>query len=344
MQTVFQKETVSVVIPAYNNPEYTRKTLESIVEQKYRPIEVVISDDSSPTSLEMMVKEFEKFQNNRFKIRYYRQSSNLGVMDNFTFVVRKATGKYLIPFAHDNRFTDKNFISEAVELMTTNSKCHMCVANAIYEDTKAEMLNLPDNIKAKDCWEILEGDSFIRLWRSGGMGWSQAIVLDNQIAHSLGAFDEPFLVSGSLAKKLDLAVDNAFSYVFVLSSVGSVALTGKVVCEIGTPENSYSRSDKKWRKTRAKVKFIIFYNIYKAHLTGKSAMTVKEMAKKQAIQNAVKMNIFDLGIVRHYNFSLEIIYLMSLSIMKEPQRFFKKLKRSAKRLIKDLRQKPKFSS
>jgi hypothetical protein len=32
MQTVFQKETASVVIPAYNNPEYTRKALKSVKE------------------------------------------------------------------------------------------------------------------------------------------------------------------------------------------------------------------------------------------------------------------------------------------------------------------------
>lgn len=343
MQPVFQKETVSVIIPAYNNPEYTRKTLKSIVEQQYRPIEVIISDDNSPNSLEMLPKEFEKFQNDRFKIRYYRQPSNLGMMDNFTFTVRLATGKYLVPMAHDNWFIDKSFISEAVKIMEANPDCNLSIGNAVYENTNLEMLSLPDNIKAKDCWEILEGDIFIRLWRSGGMGWTQAIVLDNQVAHSLGAFDEPFLVNRALAKKLDLAVDNMFAFVFILSSIGSVALTGKVVCEIGTPENAYSRSDK-WRKTRGKVKFIVFYNIYKANLTGRSARAVKEMAMKQAVEQALKRNIFDLKIMRHYNFRIEIIHLMSLSLLREARRFLKKLKKRAKHRVKDVWQQSRFNS
>ena len=342
MQAVFQKETVSVIIPAYNNPEYTRKTLKSVVEQQYRPIEVIISDDNSPISLEMLAKEFEKFQNDRFKIRYYRQPSNLGMMDNFTFTVRQATGKYLVPLAHDNWFIDKSFISEAVKIMEANPNCNLSVGNAVYENTNLEMLHLPDNIKAKDSWEILEGDIFIRLWRSGGMGWSPAIVLDNRIAHSLGAFDEPFLVNGALAKKLDLADDNVFAFVFVLSSIGSVALTGKAICEVGTPANAYSRSGQ-WKKTRGKVKFIIFYNIYKADLTEKSARAVKEMAKKQAVEQAVRANIFDLKIMRHYNFSIEIIYLMSLSLLKGPRRFLKKLRKRKKHRVKNAWQKSKFN-
>ena len=45
------KKLVSVVIPAYDNPEYTRKTIESVINQTHRPIEIIISDDKSPNSL-----------------------------------------------------------------------------------------------------------------------------------------------------------------------------------------------------------------------------------------------------------------------------------------------------
>jgi glycosyltransferase involved in cell wall biosynthesis len=326
MKAAYKNEIVSVVIPAYNNPEYTRKTIKSIVDQHYRPLEVVLSDDNSPTSLEPLAAEFKEYQSDHFRIRYFRQPTNLGMCDNFMFTVKQATGKYLIPLAHDNLLIDKNFISEAVEIMETNSECYMCVANAVYENTKKEMLNLPDNIKAKNSWEILEGDIFIRLWRAGGLGWTQAFVLDNQVAHSLGAFDEPFLVSGSLAKKLNLADDNVFAFVFVLSSIGLVALTGKVACEVGTPGDSYSRSDVKWKKTRSKVKFVVFYNIYKSSLEGRYAQEVREMAKKQAFKYIGK--IFSFKIIRYYNYSFEIILLMGLSIIKK---FFKKIRKQLTR-------------
>lgn len=39
---------LSVIIPAYNLPDCTRKTLQSLVEQEYHPIEVILSDDCLP--------------------------------------------------------------------------------------------------------------------------------------------------------------------------------------------------------------------------------------------------------------------------------------------------------
>ena len=93
MKDDFKKEIVSVVIPAYNNPEYTRKTIKSIVDQHYRPLEVVLSDDNSPTSLEPLSKEFDEFQDYHFKIRYFRQPSNLGMCDSFFTYFEKVTFK-----------------------------------------------------------------------------------------------------------------------------------------------------------------------------------------------------------------------------------------------------------
>jgi glycosyltransferase involved in cell wall biosynthesis len=326
MKTTCKNETVSVIIPAYNSPEYTRISLASIAAQHYRPIEIVLSDDHSPVSLEPVAKEFAESIDDRLTLKFFRQSSNLGVIDNFSFSLGQAAGKFVIPFAHDNRFIDAQFISEAVELMKENSECLICVANAVYENSKDRMLNLPTGSNQSARWRILPGDAFIRLWRKGGMGWSQAIVLDRHAADAVNAFDEPYLVNASLARRLNIAADNAYSYVFLLSAIGSVALSNKVVCEIGTPRTSYSRSDKKWKNTRSKVKFVVFYNIYKSPIEGKHAQTVREMAKKQAFEYIDK--IFSIHIARYYNYSFEILQLMALSIL------MKMLKKAKKRFNK----------
>ena len=38
---------ISVVIPAYNRAEYIERTLKSVKEQTYRPIELIIVDNNS---------------------------------------------------------------------------------------------------------------------------------------------------------------------------------------------------------------------------------------------------------------------------------------------------------
>lgn len=320
MPSIEEKKAVSIVIPAYNKPNYTRRVLQSIVEQEHRPIEVILSDDCSPTSLEAVVKGFRCYEGDSFTIKFYRQHSNLGVMGNFTFAIEQATGAYVVPWAHDNWFVDKSFLSEAVEIMETHPTCHMCLANASLENGNGKLMRVPKGIDAKEDWFFLEGDAFIPLWldkTEEGIGLTYAVVLDHHLARSLGAFHEPFQVSEPMAKQLGLASDNVSAYVYVLASVGAVGLTDKVVCIIGTPEDSYSRGNKKWRESSAYVKFIVFYNIYRARLDGKYARAVKKAAIKQALRR-IKHKDADLDIIRYYRYDPQVVVLMCLLRLRRP--------------------------
>lgn len=322
-----QKKLVSIVIPAYNQPEYLRRALQSAVEQLYRPLEVIVSDDCSPTPLEAVVREFTSAENDRFQLRFYRQARNLGVMDNFRFTVDQARGKFLVPFAHDNRFIDRSFIAEAVRVMETQPACHLCLANSVFENSDRKMLEIPGSLRTQDGWSVLGGGEFIRLYRRGGLDWTQAIVIDHEMALSLGAYDEPFVVNSALARRLDSGEDNCCSYVFILSAAGSVSVNPRCACEIGTPPESYSRSDPKWVQTKKKVKFVVFYNLYRANLKGPNAAEVKRMALKQAMDYVD--HICDVRIARYYHYHSGVLLLMALSLLRRPwiklRYFFKRI-------------------
>jgi glycosyltransferase involved in cell wall biosynthesis len=306
---------VSVVIPAYNQPTYLRRALQSVLQQTYRPIEVIVADDCSPTSLEPVIGDFASMEDEHFKIRCFRQAQNLGVINNFHSGVAQAKGKYLVPLPHDNRFTDRGFFAESVKIMSRHSDCHLCYGNARYENSHRMALSIPDMIQFRDGWSLLEGKDFIQLYRRGGIDWSQAMMLDHEMALSLRAYGEPFVVNGAISRRLGIAQDDAFSYVFLLSGVGAVALCEKPVCEIGTPPESYSRSNRSWKDTKGKVKFVIFYNISRADLKGKYAFQVKKNAFKQALYYADC--IFDSRIAQYYNWRPEIILLMGFSLLRK---------------------------
>ncbi|HSV92820.1 MAG TPA: glycosyltransferase family 2 protein [Desulfobacterales bacterium] len=311
-----RKDLVSIVIPAYNQPDYLRRALQSALEQRYRPLEVIVSDDSSPRPLEGVVREFAEAETEGFQIRFHRQAGNLGVMDNFRFTVGQARGKYLVPFAHDNWFTDPGFIADAVRVMESREGCHLCLANSVFENSDRRMLEFPDALSTEGDWTVLPGDEFIRLYRRGGLDWTQAIVLDHERALSLGAYDEPFMVNAPLARRLNSGEDNVCSYVFILSAVGSVAVSARCVCEIGTPAESYSRSDPSWIRTKKKVKFVVFYNLYRAKLTGPHASAVKRMAYRQALDYVDHMR--DARILRYYGYDPGVLLLAALSLLRWP--------------------------
>lgn len=85
-----KSELVSVCIPTYNGASYLRKTLESILGQTYRNIEIIINDDGSTDQTENIVKEFA---DNR--IHYFKNEENLGLAANWNQAVFHATGTYI---------------------------------------------------------------------------------------------------------------------------------------------------------------------------------------------------------------------------------------------------------
>lgn len=315
---------VSMVIFAYNRPDYVRKLLQSIVEQSYRPIEVILTDDCSPNSLEPVAQEFQLLANKDLAIRFFRHTTNLGVMGNFTFAHRQAIGKYLVPFPHDNWLTDHDFLAEAVALMESEPECYLGIANGVPEHSGQNMLTLPAYLDAADRWVVMDGGTFVRLYDKppalGGMGWTQVHIVNTDKVRALGAFEEPYLVSQDLGKKLGIPQDNLFAYLHVLSAAGRVGVTGKVVCVVGTPSSSYSKS-KEWRKTQDKTRFVVWFNLYKSHLDGPYVEAVKLDARWHIKKYILRGRITpDLKIIRHYGYSLEVIGYMLLSLAVSPMR------------------------
>ncbi len=72
---------VSVIIPTFNRPKYFKLALESALNQTYRNIEVVISDNSTEDDTENLVKEFMEKDP---RIKYFRHQ-NFNADDNWNF-------------------------------------------------------------------------------------------------------------------------------------------------------------------------------------------------------------------------------------------------------------------
>ena len=82
------KNKVSVIIPFYNNKEWLEEALESVFNQTYRNIEVVLVNDGSREDISDILKKYES------KIIYLKQD-NQGPGAARNNGVRKATGYYV---------------------------------------------------------------------------------------------------------------------------------------------------------------------------------------------------------------------------------------------------------
>lgn len=105
---------ISICIPHYNRAEYLIKVLDSILEQTYKNIEVVISDDCSTDNSHILVPDYIKKQVDsdcRIKFNYIRQQKNIGYDANLRASLEQGTGEYLFVLGNDDALADKNSIS-----------------------------------------------------------------------------------------------------------------------------------------------------------------------------------------------------------------------------------------
>lgn len=84
------KPEVSIIIPTYNSEKYIAQALESVFNQSYRNLEVILIDDASQDST---VKIASRFDDRRLKI--FENKQNRGVSYGRNFGIKQAQGKWI---------------------------------------------------------------------------------------------------------------------------------------------------------------------------------------------------------------------------------------------------------
>ena len=108
---------VSIGMPIYNRTVSLRKALESIINQNYKNIEVIISDNCSPNAeVERIIKNFMEKDP---RIKYFKQEKNIGAANNFKFVFEKSNGEYFM-WASDDDLWKNEFIEEGINFLLNN--------------------------------------------------------------------------------------------------------------------------------------------------------------------------------------------------------------------------------
>lgn len=82
---------ISVIIPVYNVKPYLKKCIESVVNQSYRNLEIIIIDDGSDDGSEILCDQYGK-QDNRIKVFH---KNNGGLSDARNYGLRHAEGEYI---------------------------------------------------------------------------------------------------------------------------------------------------------------------------------------------------------------------------------------------------------
>jgi len=137
---------VSVVIPTYNRPLFLRDAIASALNQTYKNIEILVSDDCSSIS---PIGVIESFQDAR--IRFWSNEKNLGMFRNTINAFRKANGKYVASLNDDDMWKE-DFLEKLIPPLEADPELALAFCDHYVVDAKGTInpTATEDNTR---CWK-----------------------------------------------------------------------------------------------------------------------------------------------------------------------------------------------
>ena len=124
----------SVCIPAYKNAEYIAETIQSVLDQTYPNLELVICDDCSP---DQTVAVIESFSDPR--IRLFKNEKNLGMSGNWNNCLSKCRGEFIKLICADDLLAPEALEKEVQALIDHPT--------ALFSESDTKLIRLDQKIR-----------------------------------------------------------------------------------------------------------------------------------------------------------------------------------------------------
>ncbi len=126
------EEKIDILLATYNGEKYLIEQIESLLNQNYKNIRLIISDDCSTDKTIEILKKYEEKDN---RIELYLQKQNLGVVKNIEFLLKKVQSPYYMLADQDDYW-----LPEKIEKSLENLKKEQ--ADLVFTDLEVVDENL----------------------------------------------------------------------------------------------------------------------------------------------------------------------------------------------------------
>ena len=113
---------VSVLIPVYNHASYVRRCLDSLLEDGWPNLEVLVIDDGSSDDSFAVIQEWRSQHQNAFYRFKLDRQTNQGLATTLNILIGKATGQYIKILASDDYLVKEGIQAGVKYLQNHNAK------------------------------------------------------------------------------------------------------------------------------------------------------------------------------------------------------------------------------
>lgn len=135
---------ISVIVPIYKVEEYLSRCVDSIINQTYKNLEIILVDDGSPDNCPIICDDYAK-RDKRIKVVH---KENGGLSDARNAGMKVANGEY-ISFIDSDDYISLDFIKALYDtIVSEDSDIVECSVVKFYEDNHFDEYN--DDLKVKN--------------------------------------------------------------------------------------------------------------------------------------------------------------------------------------------------
>lgn len=150
---------ISIIVPVYNVEKYLDKCLESIVNQTYKNIEIILVDDGSKDNCPAMCDEWAK-KDNRIKVIH---KENGGLSDARNFGLQSAKGEY-VGFIDSDDYIDTTMFEKLLnKTKEEDATMTLCGLTLSYEDGTVRKY-IETNLKNCNAQNIATFYTYSQFW------------------------------------------------------------------------------------------------------------------------------------------------------------------------------------
>ena len=131
------EEQIDILMATYNGEKYLKEQIESILNQTYKSIRLVISDDCSKDRTKEILKQYE--HDNRIEVHYH--DKNQGYIKNFEYLIKQVKNNiYMLSDQDDVWLPEK--VKKSYETLIENN------ADLVFGDLEVVDENLKNMYKS----------------------------------------------------------------------------------------------------------------------------------------------------------------------------------------------------
>jgi glycosyltransferase involved in cell wall biosynthesis len=171
---------ISVIIPTFNRAQFVKKAINSVLNQTFQDVEIVVVDDGSTDNTKDIINSYGE------QVRYIYQE-NKGAASSRNTGIEASKGEYIAFLDSDDYYTAEN-LQKKLSFLESNSKIGWVYSDWQLIDDKSNYLD-KGSLRFNYFNKKLSGEIFEELFYKRNFIATDTVVIRRSVLEDIGFFD-----------------------------------------------------------------------------------------------------------------------------------------------------------